>query len=124
MSHKHGLLNNMHELQMHLCDADGSVFGRLFPHNPIVRPTDLNEARELLGALAASMKSDQDIKSDVAAGMTFLGQFVDHDITHDPTSLSQRADGCAGSIFLNLGRLFGRRYRKPISEQPFGLYLF
>ncbi len=86
MSHKHGLLSNMHDLQMHLCDADGSVFGRLLPRNPIVRPTDFNKARELLGALAASMKSTDDIQSEVPAGMTFLGQFIDHDITLDVTS--------------------------------------
>ena len=86
MSHKHGLLSNMHGLQMHLCDADGSVFGRLLPRNPIVRPTDLDKARKLLGALAASMKSSQDIQSDVPAGMTFLGQFIDHDITLDVSS--------------------------------------
>ena len=86
MSHSHGLLTNMHELQRHLCDADGSVFGRLLPANPIRLPADLDRARELLAELASSMRSAADTQSDVPAGMTFLGQFIDHDITLDATS--------------------------------------
>lgn len=86
MSHKHGLLTNMHELQMHLCDADGSVFGRLLSGNPVSHPSDPNDALKLLSKLANSMRSSDDLSSDVAAGMTFLGQFVDHDITLDVTS--------------------------------------
>ncbi len=86
MTHKHGLLTNMHKLQMHLCDADGSVFGRVLPGNPIRLPADLDRARELLSKLAGSMRSSRDTQGDVPAGMTFLGQFIDHDITLDVSS--------------------------------------
>ena len=86
MSKNHGMMTDMHKLQMHLCDIDGSVFGSLLPRNEVQIPADRNEARKLLAKLADSMKSNKDLKSDVPAGMTFLGQFVDHDITLDATS--------------------------------------
>lgn len=63
-----------------------SGFGRLFAPNPIRLPADLNAARELLANLAASMRSDEDVAGDVPAGLTFFGQFIDHDITLDVTS--------------------------------------
>jgi len=39
-----------------------------------------------LDELADSMKSEQNVDGPADAGMTFFGQFVDHDITHDANS--------------------------------------
>ncbi len=66
------------------------TFGRMFPNLP-----PLVVSREALASLAAEMVElepsgkQQDNKA-IAAGYTYLGQFIDHDITFDPTPL---ADG-------------------------------
>ncbi len=64
-------------------------FGRMFPY---LRP--LNPAASSLEKLADAMKDTQpDSESgdnrNIAAGFTYLGQFVDHDITLDTTALSE-----------------------------------
>jgi Animal haem peroxidase len=77
-------------------------FGRLFP------PQDEQHPPDLLAALAASMQGDgpgkdnsvvdEDFEDEnlntlgsspalrITAGYTYLGQFIDHDLTFDPTS--------------------------------------
>ncbi|HEU4452978.1 MAG TPA: heme peroxidase family protein [Longimicrobium sp.] len=63
--------------------ADPGVFGRMFPTLPAVLFTD-----DSLVKLAERMAdpSGGDDNPRLAAGYTFLGQFIDHDITFDPTS--------------------------------------
>lgn len=66
------------------------LFGRMFRKLPAQRPDD-----ELLVYLAAAMVEPEDSGADrdnprIPAGYTYLGQFVDHDITFDPTSKLQR----------------------------------
>lgn len=60
-------------------------FGLMFPNLPAFAPPD-----ELLLALAERMREggapDLD-NPDVPAGFTFLGQFIDHDLTRDTTPL-------------------------------------
>ena len=101
MSHHHGMLRELDKLQLVLLPLDNPVFGRVLPHNPIRLPADLNRARELLGRLAASMKSNKDPDGDAAAGLTFFGQFIDHDITLDVTSELGKVDlpGFSGEAF-------------------------
>lgn len=69
-------------------------FGRMFPH---LRP--LLPAPEALQELGAAMRdggprASADARSednfDVPAGYTYLGQFIDHDITLDTTTLSEQ----------------------------------
>ncbi|WP_298841920.1 heme peroxidase family protein [uncultured Roseobacter sp.] len=88
-------------------------FGRLFPdldpwHSPGTSDSDAalldianNLMIELPGELPADIAADQskidqleaEFSSDIPAGYTYFGQFVDHDITFDPaSSLMRRND--------------------------------
>ena len=68
-------------------DEGHGRFGRMFPCLP---RAELDDAaiEELVRLFAARpQKSDND---KIPAGYTYLGQFVDHDITYDPTSKLER----------------------------------
>ena len=66
-------------------------FGKMFPDLPASEPSD-----DDLIALAATMiepapgDAAEEDNPDIAAGFTYVGQFVDHDITFDPASRLQR----------------------------------
>jgi Animal haem peroxidase len=71
-------------------------FGTMFKKLPAFAPRD-----DLLEGLARTMVEDQTVKDDnhlndspnLFAGFTFIGQFIDHDITFDNTPLAlQKAD--------------------------------
>src|SRR5215216_6393032 len=75
--------------------ADGR-FGTMFKRLPAFAPRD-----DLLEGLARTMVEDQTVPDDdnlntsprLFAGFTFIGQFIDHDITFDNTPLDlQQAD--------------------------------
>ncbi len=71
-------------------------FGRLFPGLPAHRadPQALMELGALGGPMDAGDSSGNPQNPDhpklLPAGFTFLGQFIDHDITFDPTSSLER----------------------------------
>ena len=62
-------------------------FGRMFRNLASFTPSE-----EALSGLAARMveADGQDLDSGIPAGYTYLGQFIDHDITFDPASSLQR----------------------------------
>src|SRR5918998_2485998 len=68
-------------------------FGVMFKRLPAFAPGD-----DLLDGLARSMVEDQTVPDDahlntsprLFAGFTFIGQFIDHDITFDNTPLEQQ----------------------------------
>ena len=68
-------------------------FGTMFKKLPAFSPRD-----DLLEALAKTMVEDQTVPDDshlntsprLFAGFTFIGQFIDHDITFDNTPLAQQ----------------------------------
>ena len=68
-------------------------FGAMFKKLPAFAPRD-----DLLDGLAQTMVEDQTIPDDshlntsprLFAGFTFIGQFIDHDITFDNTPLAQQ----------------------------------
>ncbi len=68
------------------------AFGRLGPRNKLSgndqngAPFDDIKVQEAFTQILDNMRDDTDRESDVAAGMTFLGQFIDHDITLDAQS--------------------------------------
>lgn len=72
--------------------GDPGLFGRLFDLPPLV----VDDARLL--ALAKAMRDvddpDADTQGDskMPAGFTYLGQFIDHDVTLDTTPLTERID--------------------------------
>ncbi|MDJ0612772.1 MAG: peroxidase family protein [Rhizobiaceae bacterium] len=62
------------------------IFGRLHPENPVTGNLGMPKIVEAFDCLVETMRTT-DIKNGPAdAGMTFFGQFVDHDITLDATS--------------------------------------
>ena len=74
-------------------------FGRLFPHAPAARfGADEPEEHANLAKLAAAMTSGFDEPKDgadteesgVPALYTYFGQFIDHDLTFDPTASFQK----------------------------------
>jgi hypothetical protein len=99
-------------------------FGAMFKKLPAFGPPD-----ELLEGLARTMIEDQTVSDDthlntspkLFAGFTFIGQFIDHDITFDNTPLSeQQADPYAKVNFrtprYDLDSVYGRG---PTNEQKF-----
>lgn len=63
------------------------TLGRLMPANPVAtKHLSHEDVIKALDALAATMKAEENSNGEADAGMTFLGQFVDHDITLDATS--------------------------------------
>lgn len=67
------------------------LFGRLLPKNPVDRPSR-PEALKRLAGLAESLRGTAgNVKGPAAAGLTFFGQFVDHDVTLDVVSELGRA---------------------------------
>ena len=86
-------------------------YGKMFPSLP---PLYVDEAK--LIALGDAMKEaagDPPADNGIPAGYTFLGQFIDHDVTYDPTSLSEsRVDPLALTNYrtpsLALDNLYGR----------------
>ncbi|ANB03362.1 hypothetical protein [Ectothiorhodospira sp. BSL-9] len=66
-------------------------FGRMFPHLRSLKESHLPQPAQphALGAADGPMKDELGDEGDnpgIPAGFTFFGQFVDHDITFDPTS--------------------------------------
>jgi len=90
---------------------DPGKFGRMFPGLP-----PLNVADGPLQDLAAAMVDNDALTGDngnIPAGFTYLGQFIDHDITLDLTSLGEKArDPQATENFrtpsLDLDSVYGR----------------
>jgi hypothetical protein len=84
-------------------------FGRMFRKVPF-----FEHQPDFLRELADDMRSDQrDDNPSIPAGFTYLGQFVDHDITFDPTSSLQRFNDPEGMVNFRTPRfdldcLYGR----------------
>lgn len=77
-------------------------FGRLFQkladqpaHDPVI---DLPELREIATSMRKSQETLSNDKETIPAGYTYLGQFVDHDITFDPVSQLDRRNDPEGLI--------------------------
>ena len=82
--------HNPPESQFH----DRGRFGRLFPGLPVFAD-DNDKVRQALfelgkrGGLMDAGATNPDNET-IPAGFTFFGQFVDHDLTFDPTSILER----------------------------------
>jgi hypothetical protein len=73
--------------------AESGRFGRMFPHLRSLK--HWKPGAEILGKAGGRMDggSNLDPAQDndaIKAGYTFLGQFIDHDVTFDPVSVLQR----------------------------------
>jgi hypothetical protein len=97
--------------------GDPGMFGRMFPQLDKFRPDDAK-----LAALAAAMQDvaapptsvdpatgglniDRGDNPNVPAGFTYLGQFIDHDITLDLTSLNKNRENPAATRNFRTPRL-------------------
>jgi hypothetical protein len=110
MSHGHARLG---ETTPRSTFYDSGRFGRLFPTLPPFAPDNrrIREALTELGKLGGPMDAKDDLRDPralivqaqlstnnrdnpkLSAGLTFVGQFLDHDMTFDPTSsLARRQD--------------------------------
>jgi hypothetical protein len=88
----HGSLNRSDFVPPRGLQLKSGRFGRMFPHLP-----KLNATADAVTALGNSMKEPDGAENDptldnpdIPSGFTYLGQFIDHDITFDPTSLPER----------------------------------
>ena len=103
-------------------DAPGGRFGRIFK----LKPAEFGI--EALAQLATAMVAGEDGAKDgpdgeeshVPAAYTYLGQFIDHDLTFDPSTFQQQKHDPAGiedfrTPRLDLDNLYGRGP----SDQPF-----
>ena len=70
------------------------TFGRLMPANPVqLKHLSHGAFVQALHDLSETMRAVENVDGPAEAGMTFLGQFVDHDVTLDATSaLGARID--------------------------------
>jgi hypothetical protein len=106
-------------------------FGRLFRSLP---PADFGdtdrESENALMALGGAMVSEIDPndpkdgpdseESGIPAAFTYLGQFIDHDLTFDPASSLQRQDDPEGLIDFRTPRLdLDNMYGRGPDDQPY-----
>lgn len=112
-------------------------FGRMFRTlSPAVYGSKPGESEENLKTLAAEMfdketgdqtsedKPDDEENSAISAGYTYLGQFIDHDITFDPASSLQKQNDPDGLTDFRTPRFdLDSVYGKGPDDQPY-LYDF
>src|SRR5688572_15671627 len=103
---RHGFFARLDEVPPRSRYYNEGRFGRLFPSlPPFARDTrTIRKALEELGKAGGIMDAQDppppalsprspDNPAGLPAGFTFLGQFIDHDVTFDPTSsLEQQND--------------------------------
>ena len=111
--------------------VDRGRYGRMFRHLPPHRPDDAT-----LLALAHSMDPPVTVATtpatppatalqpgenpEIPAGFVYVGQFVDHDITFDPTSVLQRRNDPDGLVNYRTPRFdLDSMYGAGPSDQPF-----
>lgn len=110
----HGTASRGQEVP-HGQDGPAGRFGRMFPELPARKATGLAMAEEYGlpgGTMDAGQTTEDQDNPELYAGFTFLGQFIDHTITFDPTSvLGQSHEPASLSDFrpprLDLGNLYG-----------------
>ncbi|MBP0614324.1 peroxidase family protein [Jiella mangrovi] len=64
------------------------IFGYLFEANPITGNLSKDTIVDGFDALVETMNKDTNLAGPADAGMTFFGQFIDHDVTLDATSVT------------------------------------
>src|SRR5262245_40553790 len=83
-------------------------FGRMFPNLPARQATGLERAKEFGlpgGIMDGGPTTDEQLNRGFAAGFTFLGQFIDHDLTLDATSSFDRPAEAGGLVDFRSPRL-------------------
>jgi hypothetical protein len=93
MTGTHGALRRDIERTASGWYAEPGKFGRMFPHlSPVeAPPAALRALADAMIDVAPGQPGARPDNADVPAGYTYLGQFVDHDLTFDTTTLSEVA---------------------------------
>jgi Animal haem peroxidase len=106
-------------------------FGRMFRNLPVFALADQDEKRAELRELAKQMiqeveadkpldADDEDQNPDIPAGYTYLGQFIDHDITFDPSTSLQRQNDPESFVSFRTPRLdLDSLYGRGPADQPY-----
>ena len=98
------------------------MFGRMFPALPALKASE-DQLFQLAAAMLSSVGDDNDGTGDnpnIPAGFTYLGQFIDHDITLDLTSIGEtRVDPLAVHNFRTPGLDLDCMYGLGPSIQPY-----
>ena len=106
-------------------------FGRMFRNLPVFAPPDdrtaLAELRRLAERIVQPSEPDKPLEADdddqnpdVPAGYTYLGQFIDHDITFDPASTLQRQNDPDALIDFRTPRFdLDNLYGRGPADQPY-----
>jgi heme peroxidase len=97
-------------------------FGRMFKNLPAAGFSDGD-----LVLLAKAMKGDDEVKdgpdaeeSHIPAAYTYLGQFIDHDITFDPSTFNQQKSDPDGIVNFRTPRFdLDNIYGRGPSDQPY-----
>src|SRR5215475_13196004 len=74
-------------------------FGRMFPTLPARRPTGLAMAEEFGlpgGKMDGGQTNEEQENPRMHAGFTYFGQFIDHDLTLEATSMLDRVSDANG----------------------------
>jgi hypothetical protein len=86
----------MHGSSSRVINSSSGSFGRMFPELPARRPTGLERAKEFGlpgGKMDGGQTTEEQENPNFPAGFTYLGQFIDHDLTLDALSeLGQHND--------------------------------
>jgi len=86
----HGLHLRLEESAARLQIIKPGRFGRLFPV-PSREPVPNQALAELAEAMIESTPADPQLDNKaIPAGFTYFGQFIDHDITFDPTPVPEK----------------------------------
>jgi len=97
----------------------GGRFGRLFGDLPVRDPGD-RAIEALLGKLDRAKALSQVPNTLIPAGYTYLGQFIDHDITFDPTSKIERDNDPSALVNFRTPRFdLDSVYGSGPADQPF-----
>ncbi len=98
MSGFHGFSPRSGDLQPLSQYVPSGKYGRMFPKlPPLFQPGNLKETEKILEALTKlgntmvdqTGEASEGDNNDVPAGYTYLGQFIDHDITFDSTGIQE-----------------------------------
>lgn len=94
-------------------NRDPGMFGRMFPMLPGLVVPDAKLTQLAQAMKDASPDAPEGDNPQVPSGFTYLGQFVDHDITLDLTSIGEKLEDPAGTVnfrtpALDLDCVYGR----------------
>ena len=102
--------------------SHGGRFGRMFPFLPARDPGEcaVRELTDFLGIRDFSLLPSSADNLRIPAGYTYLGQFVDHDITFDPTSRLHHENDLRALVNFRTPRLdLDSLYGSGPRDQPF-----